>query len=128
MAMWGMRVMPSSMAAGALPIMAHLVDADRRGQDQGVVLTRLDLDPVRIAGAEPALGHLRYLLAIALEVVVVVHDVPLDLVLAARGQLDLEPLAERGDHLPLHLRDAIAVALDLHRFPHPQLPLLDLQQ
>ena len=34
---------------------SHLVDADGSGQDQGVVLTGGDLDPVGVANAEPAL-------------------------------------------------------------------------
>ena len=50
-------IVDDTPAALAPPGLAarHLVDADGRGEDQRVVLSRGDLDPVCVANPEPAL-------------------------------------------------------------------------
>src|SRR5207237_9435680 len=53
----------------------HLVDADGRGEDQRVVLSGRDLDPVGVADPEPALGDLRDLVPVALVLVLVIDYV-----------------------------------------------------
>jgi hypothetical protein len=55
----------------------HLVDADREGDDQRVVLAGRDIDPVGVADTEPALRHLGDGVAAALDLVFVVDDVAL---------------------------------------------------
>src|SRR4051794_17425288 len=64
----------------------------------------------------------------SLELVLVVDDVPLDLVLAAVGELDLEAFAQRGDERLAHGGDGVAVALDDHLVADAQLALLDLEE
>ncbi len=46
---------------GLAASVCRLVDAHRHRQDEYVILTRIDGYPVAVAQAEPALGHLRYL-------------------------------------------------------------------
>src|SRR4051794_10196272 len=104
--------------------MRHLVDADRDGEDQRVLLAFGDLDPVGVADAEPALRYLGDVVAAPLDLVLVVDDVALRLHVLAAVDLDREPLAQRGDQRFLDRRDGVATALDLHRVADVQLLLL----
>jgi len=70
-----------------------VVDADRHGQDQGVVLPRCDRHAVAFAHAEPALGDVGDRDAVAGDLVLVVQDAALGLQRAAPDELDGEPVA-----------------------------------
>src|SRR4051794_10717728 len=109
-------------------VVGHLVDADRRGDDEGVVCAGRDLDPVAVADPEPALGDLGDLVAVALDLVLVVDDVALGGQLPALAELDREALPQRRDERLLHRADRASVTLQLHGVPDAQLLLLDLEQ
>src|SRR5690349_3382520 len=109
-------------------VVRHLVDADGRSEYQGLVLTGRDVDPVRVANAEPALGDLGDLVAVALDLVLMVDDVALGVQLAAVREVDGEAIPQRRDQGLLDGGDRLAVALELHRVADAQLLLLDLQQ
>src|SRR4029077_7302620 len=92
----------------------ELVDAHRRAQQQHLVLSRRDRDPVRLADREPALGDRGHELATGLDLVLVVEDVALRLELGAAGALEREVLAEQREERLAHCRPHLAVALDVH--------------
>ena len=71
----------------------HTVTARR----ERLLVPRCDLDSVGVPDPEPALGHLRNLVAAALDLVLVVDDVPLRVHVVAAFDLDREPVAEPGD-------------------------------
>src|ERR1700733_10848124 len=106
----------------------HLVDADDRRDDQSVVLAGRNLDPVRLADPEPALGDLGDLVAVALDLVFVIHDVALGGQLATGLELDREAIAQRRDQRLLDRRNGVSAAFDLHRVADVELLLLDLEQ
>ncbi|MGZ6670434.1 MAG: hypothetical protein ACXVH3_37935, partial [Solirubrobacteraceae bacterium] len=60
--------------AGLVP--APLVERDGPGQEQWFVLTLSDLDAIGVAHAQPLLRHGRDDLAVALDLVLIVNDVP----------------------------------------------------
>src|SRR3954469_24531736 len=76
---------------------AHLVDADGAGEDQRVVLTWRDLDPVGVTDAEPAFRDLGDLVAVAFEAELVVEDVALRLQVGSALDLDRVAVAQRAD-------------------------------
>src|SRR3954454_12863521 len=108
-------------------VVAHLLDADGDGQDQPVVLVGLDLDPVRVAHAQPALGDLGDLLAVALDLVLVVDDVALGRQIVSALDLDRVAVADPDERL-LDGRHRSPAALDLHLVAHRELLLLDREQ
>src|SRR5262249_17784447 len=96
-------------------VVRQLVDANDRGDDQRVVLARLDLDSIGVARAEPALRDLGDLLAVALDLVLVLDEVALRLQLLAALDLDRKPAPERVDQCLLDGRSGLTVTLDVHR-------------
>src|SRR6185437_9806397 len=80
------------------------------------------------SGQSPALRDLGDLAAIALDLVLVIHDVPLRAQLAAVLDVDRKALAQRRDHRFLDGRHRLTPALDLHRVADAQLSLLGLEQ
>src|SRR4051794_623638 len=106
----------------------HLVDAHRCREDQSRALLRADLDPIRIADPEPALGDLSDLLATARDLVLVIDDVSLGPQLATVLELDREALAQGRDQCLLHRRHRLPVPLDLHGVADVELLLLDLKE
>src|SRR5215217_5032229 len=69
---------------GESTLLRHLVDTDRGRQDQGIVLSRRNLDAIGVAHAEPLLrdrGHIA-------DAVFVVQDVALDLEVGPIADLD----------------------------------------
>src|SRR6266480_5485678 len=79
----------------ALPSLAarHLIDADGRREDEGFVLTGCDLDSVGVPDPKPTLRDLGDLIALALDLVLVVDDIPLRLHVLAALNLDREAVA-----------------------------------
>ncbi len=58
----------------------HLIDTDRDGDDQGATFCPPRyLDAIGVADAEPALRHVGDLVAVALDLVLVVDELPLGL-------------------------------------------------
>src|SRR4029079_16715415 len=102
-----------SKRIGSADLVRHLVDGNGRGQDERDIFVRTDLDAVRISDGEPALRDLGNLLAIALELVLVIRDLALDIVVDA-GAFDLEPLAQRREQRFLDGGEDLAAALDGH--------------
>src|SRR5207244_9735490 len=102
------------------------VDAHRDGEQQRGVLAGGDLDPVGLADAEPSLRDPSDGVAVALDLVLVVDEVPLRAHVAAVLDVDREPVADADERL-LHRRHGVAVALDRHLVPDAELPLLDLR-
>src|SRR5262249_31593463 len=106
----------------------HLVDADGRGQEQRVVLSRRDLNPVPVAAPAPALGDLRHLDRVALDLVLVIDDVALGAQLGVVLYLDREAVPQRRDQRLLDRRHRVPIALDFHGVADVQLLLLDLEE
>src|SRR6185369_16224912 len=114
-----------SCRPGSGDLVRHLVDRDRRRKDEGDVLVGADLDAVRISDGEPALRDLGNLLAIALELVLVIRDLALDIVVDAAGALDLEALTQRREQRLLDGRQHLPAALDGHHVTHADQLLLE---
>ena len=109
--------------------MGHGVDDRGNGQEQHIILAGRDLDPVGIPGPEPSLGHLGGLGPVALDGVLVVDDVALDVQVRAVFHLRYPSLPERLDHGLVDHRDPVPVRpFDLHAVPQMQHPFLDLAQ
>ncbi|HEY3952170.1 MAG TPA: hypothetical protein VGM53_02250, partial [Streptosporangiaceae bacterium] len=109
--------------------MGHGVDDRGNGQEQHIILAGRDLDPVGIPGPEPSLGHLGGLGPVALDGVLVVDDVALDVQVLAVFQLRYPSLPQRLDHGFVDHRDPLPVRpFDLHAVPQMQHPFLDLAQ
>src|ERR1700746_3664842 len=109
--------------------MDHVVQHRDAGQDQNVVFTRSHFDPVRITDPEPSLGDLGDLCAVALDPVLVVDDVALDVQIRAAFELDDPPFPQRRDHGLLDHRDPVPVrSLDLHTVFEAQHAFLDLAE
>src|ERR1700744_3656133 len=81
--------------------MGHRIDHRGCRQDQDVIFSRCYLYPVGVTGPEPPLGHLTDPVPVALDGVLVVHDVALDLKVRA-VDFDRPSLAHWGDHGLLH--------------------------
>src|SRR4051812_3394855 len=95
--------------AGSACRMSHAVDDSGHRQDQARVLSVLDLDAVGVSDTEPLLGDLGDLVASALDLVLMVDDVALDLQVVTVLDLDLEPFAQRGDQGLLHRGELLPV-------------------
>ena len=109
--------------------MGHGVDDRGNGQEQHIILAGRDLDPVGIPGPEPSFGHLGDLGPVALDGVLVVDDVALDVQVRAVFHLRYPPLPQRRDHGFFDDRDPLPVRpFDLHAVPQMQHPFLDLAQ
>src|SRR3954447_19657505 len=106
-------------------VVRHLVDGDRDGEKERVVLLRRDLDAVGVADAEPLLRHLRDRPAVALDLVLVVEHLALRVHVLAADDVDREVVAQRAHEGLLDRRDRVAVALDLHLVADGQALLLD---
>src|SRR5215213_5968898 len=106
----------------------QVVYADRDGQDEGVVLAGGDRHPVAFADPEPAFGDVGDRDAVVGDLVLVIQDVALCFQRIAPGQLDGEPVAQRGDDRLLDRGDLVAAVLDGHGVAGPQQPLLQLHQ
>src|SRR4051812_14242760 len=102
----------------------HLVHAHSDGQDQGDVLVLSELDPVGVPDAEPLLGDLCDLVAVALDLVLVVEDVAMGLqVLAA---LDVDDVVVADADESLVDSGGRGAMLDRHLVAGAELLLLDL--
>src|SRR5688572_9947289 len=115
----------TSSSSASVPWVAHRVDADRDREHEPVVLAGRDLDAIAVADREPSLRHARDRIAIALDLVLVVDEVPLRVHVRAVLDLDREPVADADQRLP-DARDGAPVALDLHLVADAQLALLQL--
>src|SRR5262249_11587590 len=113
---------------GCRSVVGHLVDADGDGEDEPFLLSWCDLDAVRVSDPEPTFRHFGDLVAAALDLVLMVDDVPFCLHVIAALDLDREAFAQRGDQRLLDRCNGVAVALELHLVAHAQLLLLDREQ
>ena len=94
--------------------MGERVDGDGDREDQHGVDVVVDLDAVGVAHAEPLLRDLGDLVAVALDLVLVIDDVAVDLQVLAVVDLDVEAVADADQRL-LDRGLAAAVELDLDR-------------
>ena len=109
--------------------MGHGVDDRGNGQEQHIILAGRDLDPVGIPGPEPSFGHLGDLGPVALDGVLVVDDVALDVQVRAVLHFRYPSFPQRRDHGFFDDRDPLPVRpFDLHAVPQMQHPFLDLAQ
>src|SRR5262249_17890545 len=117
---------PTRRLTSAWP--AHPVDADRAGEEERIVLPRCDLDPICVAHPEPALRHLRDLVAVTLELVLVVDDVALRLEVSSARDVDRVALAQRCNQRFLDRRDSLPAVLDGHLVANAELLLLNREE
>src|SRR5260221_1908135 len=98
-------------------------------QDDHVVLTRLDLDTIRVRHAEPLLRHFGDFVAVGVQGVLVIQNIALNLQVRAVAHVDGPPLTQRCDKGLLNGSKSLAAgSLDHHRILHPQHALLDLAE
>src|SRR3954466_12119400 len=108
----------TSVAAG------QRVDRDGDREDEGGVLAGPHVDAVGLADAEPLLRDGRDRVAAALDLVLVVDDVPVRLQVVAVLDVDREAVADPHERL-VDGRGGVAAALDRDLVPEAQLALLD---
>src|SRR3954454_7816173 len=122
---WDGAAGPRTSTSGGSAV-RHLVQGDGHGEQQRLVLTRADLDAVGLADPEPLLRDPRDRVAVPLDLVLVVEDVPVRLEILSILDLDLEPIPDADERL-VDRRHRPPVALDRHRVAHVELALLDLR-
>src|SRR5215813_1840939 len=119
----------SAPLAGLPGRVGHGVDHGGGGQDQDVVFAGGHLDPVAVPDPEPSLGNLGDLGSVALDRVLVVHEVTVGMQVRAVFEVDLPPFAQRRDQgFVYHGHPVTVWPLDLHAVPDVQHPFLDLAQ
>jgi hypothetical protein len=101
------------------------VDADGDGDDEGVILARLDLYPVGVPDAEPLPGDPPHHPPVGGELPVLVREVAGRLKPRPVGERDLVPVPDgREERGPDRGDDPVAV-LDVHRVAHREQLLAD---
>ena len=78
-------------------IVTDLVDDDRAGEDEEIVLAVVDLDRVGVAQGDPAPGDRRHHPPSSAEFVAVVQEAPLRLVVVRSRDVDRERAPEQGE-------------------------------
>src|SRR5260370_3968453 len=109
-------------------VLRHLVNGRGDSQNQPVILAWCHLDPIGVAHAEPLLRDFRYGLPAAVDSILVVDDVSLDVQVWTTPHVDAVPIAKRGYHRLLDCGDDLATAFDVHRVFHAEHFLLNPRQ
>src|SRR5215208_7197931 len=117
--------LPRSKRSSPLAPVRERLERDDCGEQQALVLVLRELDSVRVPDAEPTLRDSGDRLAVALDLVLVIDDVPLRLQIIATLDVDREAVTDADERL-VHRRDLLTIALDRHLVAHAQLALLDL--
>src|SRR3954447_15447169 len=112
---------PGSVSAG------QRVDRDGDRENERDVLTGRDVDAVGVPHAEPFLGDRGDRVAVALDLVLMIDDVPMRLHVVA--VLDVDRVAvSNADQRLVHGRGGVAAALDRDLVANAELALLDAGQ